>query len=152
MGLGVLFVVVAGAVCLGLVIFKGHEESASDAGNVAEKEKVVEKEEPERAGEEELGKAEVRLVSFGADRKVVYAAGQVDNSTDDTGICRYVFTRTDGKVVEVTAEPMLNRGYIICTAVEKSIGEMGAGTWGVKLVYNSSMVYGESEEVEIEVR
>lgn len=156
-GLGALFLIVAGIVCGGLMIIKGVGigEDQNDVANIAGKEEAINgsgSSDPttgEETGSSQIKEVEVRIVSSGVDDKMLYVAGEV-SAIDDSGKCQYLIMDYDERVLDVVeADAIRNPRTVTCSAIEKPIETLGEGPWRVKLVYNSLYVFGESKEVRI---
>lgn len=94
----------------------------------------------------------ITYFGMSSDKSQVEASGAIENSTDNSGTCYYVFSGPNGKIMTVESKPLPSARSIACSTVRKDLSEFGSGKWKVKLEYKSEKEKGSSTEVEIEIK
>lgn len=152
---GLAVILVAAGVFLALRAWdEKKEENKKEIVTQTEKEQTGGADVPLEAEiNEETGLAQVSvsISAAGSNDGVVYAGGQVNNSTDGTGLCTFIFTGPQGMERAIDTETLPSANSVVCAQAHISADEFGPGFWSVVLKYNSSYSEGESESVRFEV-
>lgn len=106
---------------------------------------------PEVNNQTGLQNASVVLTNTGETNGEVSASGFVSNVVEESGTCKYIFTKGDA-TVEKTSTTLPNANSTTCKTVHFDKSELGVGVWKTALEYNSSTSSGRSNELEVTIK